>query len=322
MFQDYRIAYLRHHVRVKETRRLSFLRESVAYILSQSARRIPHAAVNMQFDLTALVEYCKETTTDTHQDSEVKSERAILQRAIRRRFSAFFIKSVAHCLHHVPAMNGFLDYAPLITGGTLYVAEDINLGFAVHTKHGLVKPIIRNPHLKELETVATEMRTLTRKARKTDPVELFQKAGRAYMMTALRQLDITVLPAFWIWIRSKLRPHKPDPIFINVPEEDKLQVHDILGATSTISNIGMMIEGHHTVTVIVPPEVVVIGIGSVRQTPMVVDGKVTPRYTVTMCVTIDHRAFDGGEGFPFYNKMKQYIDNPALIYEWKPGDEI
>ncbi len=322
MFQDYRIAYLRRHVRIKETIRLSFLRESVAYILSQSARRIPHASATAQFDLTALVEYCKKTTENTEPDADVKSDQTVLHRSIRRRFSAFFLKCIAHTLHHVPAMNGFLDYAPLITGGNLYLAEDINLGFAVNTKHGLVKPIIRNPHLKDLETVATEMRMLTRSARKTDPVELFQKAGRAYMLTALRQLDITVFPAFWIWIRSKLRPHTPDPALRNVPEEEKLQVHDILGATSTITNIGMMIEGHHTVTVIVPPEVAVFGIGSVRQTPMVVDGKVVPRYTVTLCVTIDHRAFDGGEGFTFYHKMKEYVDNPALIYDWKPGDEI
>ena len=322
MFQDYRIAYLRRHVKVREAKRLSFLRETVAHVLSQSARKIPHAAVTMQFDLTRLVEYCEKSATDAEHGADMKSERAILQRAIRRRFSAFFLKSIAHCLHHVPAINAFLDYAPLITGGTLYLAEDINLGFTVHTKHGLLKPIVRNPHLKDLETVATEMRLLTRKARRTDAEELYHRAGRSYLGAALRQLDPTVFPAFWVWIRSILRPQRRDPALKDVPEEDKLQVTDILGATCTITNIGMMMEGHHTVTVIVPPEVAVFGIGSVRETPLVVDGKVVPRYTVTICATIDHRAFDGGEAFPFYDKMKEYVDNPTLIYEWKPGDEI
>jgi len=322
MFQDYRIAYLRNHVKLKEVRRFSFLRECVAHILSESARKIPHAAVTAKFDLTKLAEYCKESAKDGEADASQTHDDTILKQAIRRRFSAFFIKCIAHCLHHVPALNAFVDYAPLTTGGTLYLAEDINLGFAVHTKYGLLKPVVRNPHLKEIEDVATEMRILSRKARRTDPAELFHRAGRLYMLTALRQLDIGILPAFWLWGRSILRRRVHDPEIKNAPESDKLLPSDVLGGTMTVTNIGTMIEGYHTVTVIVPPEVAVIGLGSVRQTAEVVDGKVVPRQTVTMCVTIDHRAFDGGEVFPFYHHFRRYVENPGLIYEWKPGDEI
>jgi len=26
--------------------------------------------------------------------------------------------------------------------------------------------------------------------------------------------------------------------------------------------------------------------------------------------------------FPFYQHLKRYIDHPALLYDWRPGDEV
>jgi pyruvate/2-oxoglutarate dehydrogenase complex dihydrolipoamide acyltransferase (E2) component len=322
MFQDHQVAYLRGHVKVKEVRRLSFLRKSVGYVLSRSARKVPHAAVIAHFDLTPLVDYGKRDTETPKPEGQRRSKDDLLDRAIRRNFSAFFIKAIAHCLCRVPELNAFLDYAPWRTGGKLYLAEDINLSFTVHTKHGVIKPIVRNPHQKDLKTVASEMRELARRARRTDPEELYRKAARAYMSTAIRQLDIGALGGLWIWICSNLTRQAPDPAFKDVKEDQKLQVQDILGATCTVANIGMMMSGHQTVTVVIPPEVAMFGIGDVRLAPWVVDGEIQPRYAVTIAATCDHRAFDGGEVFPCYERMKYYIDNPALIYEWKPGDEI
>lgn len=322
MFQNYQIAYLREHVKVKEKRPLTFLRESVAYVLSQSARSVPHAAVIAHFDVTPLVEYRSRAEVDPEPGDEAPERSSRLHRAIRRNYTAFFLKAIAHGLHHVPQLNGFLDYAPWRLGGRLYLAEDINLSLTVHTKYGVIKPIIRNAHTKEIETVAREVRTLTRRARRTDPEALYRKAARAYLWTALKQLDIGGLPGLWVWLRSQFHRSAPDPALRKVREEDKLQVDDVLGATCTVASIGMMMSGHQTVTVIVPPEVAMFGIGDVRQVPWVVDGKVLPRHAVTMAGTIDHRAFDGGEVFPFYEQLRRYIDHPELIYEWKVGDDV
>jgi len=323
MFQDYQIAYLRKNVKVKEARTFSFLRESVAYVLSQSARSVPHAAAIGHFDVTALVEYGKTGPEANKQQDRLKSSESRLRRAIRRTYTAFFIKAVAHSLHHVPQLNGFLDYSPWRTGGILYIAEDINLSFTVNTKHGVIKPIIHNPHEKDLETVASEMRTLARKARRTDPEELYREAARAYMGSALRELNVGALPGLWVYLRSKLRSRgRGDPAVKNVSQEDRLRASDILGATCTVASIGMMMSGHQTVTVIIPPEVMMFGIGDIRLVAWVVDGQVVPRHVVTVAATMDHRAFDAGEAFPVYHHFKRYIDNPALIYEWKPGNEV
>ncbi len=322
MFQDYKIAYLRDHVGVREAQRLSFLRQSVAFILSQSARQIPHAAVVNEFDVTPLVEYAQSA-----RDAETKGEKldhnSLLKRALRRNFSAFFIKCIGHALYHVPSVNGFFDYSPWRNGGTMYVADDINLSFTVHTNHGVIKPIIRNPHQKTLEQVAQEMRDLSRRARRTDPDELYYRAAKQYVGYALKELNLGSLQAFWILLRAMLtRRRHAKPSLQDVPEEKRLQVEDILGATCTVANIGMMLSGHQTVTVIIPPEVFMLGIGNLHMGPRVVDGEVVPRYVITMVGTLDHRAFDGGEVFPLAQHIQRYIDKPGLLYEWRPGDPV
>lgn len=323
MFRNYQIAYCLENVKMRESRRLSFLRQCVAYSLSQSAKRIPHAAGISEFDVTPLVEYGRNGERIIAESEEPLTPKALFRRAIHRNFSAFFIKAFAHALYHVPELNGVLEYSPFRSDGTLHMAEDINIGFTVHSKFGVIKPILKNAHMKTIETVAKEMRDLSRRARRTDANELYGRVARTYLKTAIRQLDLFGAKALWIWLRHCLWPRYPiDPAFRDVAEEDKLKPEDVLGATVTIANIGMMVQAHQTVTVIIPPEVMMFGIGDLHLAPLVVDGKVAPRSVVTVAATLDHRALDGGDVFPLVEKLRQYIDEPGRIYEWKPGDEI
>jgi len=323
MFQNYKIAYVRKHVKIREERPLSFLRQSVAYVLSQSAQTIPHAAMITHYDVTPLIEYTRATErTLTPREGET-AEQFRLRRAVRKNYSAFFLKALAHALEHTPDCNAFLDYRRWRDGGTLYIADDINVSYTVNTKYGVIKPIVRNPHRKTIETVAAEMRDLTRKARRTDANELYKKAAFAYFKTMVRELNFKELSGIWMSLRMLLwNREKPDPEFKDVPEDQKLQVSDILGATCTLANNGMMVSGHQTVTVITPPEIVMFGLSDFHLAPQVVDGKVVPRYMVTFFATMDHRAFDAGAGFAGFGYLRDYIEHPGKIYEWKPGDVL
>ncbi len=323
MFTDFQVAHLRRHCKVREARTLSPVRQVVGFLLSRSARYIPHAAGMSVFDATELVEYGKAEDERLGKTGRKLTQRELLRRAVHRNFSAFFLKALAHTMHHVPCLNAFIDYAPFKNGGKLYLSEDINLSFTVHTKFGVVKPVIRNPHLKTLEEVADEMRTLTRKARRTDIDQLYFRCAETFIGVSLKQLDFSGIPALWSYLREKwIRGVKPDPQFANVSPEDQLTVNDVLGATCTVANIGMMGHGHQTVTCIIPPEVSMWGIGDLHLAPAVVDGEVVPRYHITIVLTIDHRALDGGDVFPFRAVMNKYLREPALLYNWKPGDDI
>jgi len=322
MFRDYQLAYLVNAVKIREVIPLSFKKQGMAHVLSKSASHIPHGAVIGHFDVTALVEYGKKALRCAKGVDGAQVTNVCVRRALYRNFWPFFIKTFGHCLHHVPDVNAFLDYAPWRTAGKVYVAEDINIGFTVHTKYGVIKPVLRNPHQKDLATVGDEMQVLSRKARHTDPEELYHRAARAYLRTSLLEFDLTGLPGFLTWIRARLRWRKANAEFRDLPDEEKLSVTDILGATTTVANIGASLSGHHTVGVIMPPEVISFGISDVRQVPWVVAQEVVPRPAVTIAASLDHRVFDGGDAFPLFDHLKRYFDNPELIYEWKPGDQI
>ena len=323
LFQDHRVAYLRKHVKIKEEKRFSFLRLGVAYMLSIAAKRIPHAAMNTELDVTPLIAYGKEKEHALHYSGAKMTNELIFKRAIHKNSSAFFIKALAHALEHTPCMNSFLDYSPLRYGGTLYHAEDVNIGFTVHTKYGVVRPVIRNAHKKTIEEVANELRDLSRRARRTDPEELYKGAVWVYLLPALKHLDFRALYPGYLLARDVLFSRKKaDADYDRIPPEQKLGVHEILGATCSLANIGMMVPGCQTVTVLAPPEVMMFGLGDIHLAPRVFNGEIVPRCVVTLCATMDHRAYDAGEAFPFGTFMRRYVANPGLIYEWKQGDEI
>jgi pyruvate/2-oxoglutarate dehydrogenase complex dihydrolipoamide acyltransferase (E2) component len=271
------------------------------------------------YDVTPLIEYAQQSEKALVRRDGESPEQFRLRRAVRKNYSAFFLKALAHALAGTPDINAFLDYRRWRSGGTLYIAQDINISYTVNTKYGVIKPVVRNPHLKPIETVAGEMRELTRKARRTDANVLYKKAALAYFKTMLRQLNFKEFSGMWMVLRALLWNRiEPDPEFRDVPEEQKLQVEDILGATCTLANNGMVVAGHQTVTVITPPEVVMFGLSDMRLAPLVIDGSVVPRHLITFFATMDHRAFDAGEAFPLFGTLQDCIDHPERIYEHQP----
>jgi pyruvate/2-oxoglutarate dehydrogenase complex dihydrolipoamide acyltransferase (E2) component len=313
MFQDHKVAYLRKHVKVRKAVPFSMLRTSLAYILGLGNRQIPHAAGNIELDVTPLMHYGIDEPSDD----------LLFQNKVPKHFSAFFTKAISHAIEHAPCMSSFLDYAPYRNGGTLYHAEDINMGFNVDTKYGVVRPVFRNAHLKPLEQVATEQRDLVRRARNTDPEELFRGAIKHYFWPSLKELDWRAIYPGYMHLRSlTVDRYKPSAEYLNVADEDKLSPQEILGATCSVTNVGSMMAGHATVTALTPPEVMMAGLGDLHVVPRYVDGKLVPRAVMVLCLTIDHRAFDGGEAFPFLQKLHDYVAEPGQIYEWKAGDTI
>lgn len=322
MFRNFQIRWAREHLKVRRVQRLSFVRQSVAFLLSQAARQIPHAAGNVEFDVTPVIEYGERVIREMKSSGEKLTPEMLTKMAVHKNLSAFYLKTICHVMYHLPITNGYFEWTPWRDGGNFYEMEDINPLFTVHTKRGVMGPIIRNPHKRTLVDVANEMRVLTRKARRTDMNELYRKIARELLGTAVRELDLSGLTAGWLWLKSTLWPEPIDEEVRNTPEEEKLQPKDVIGSTTTIANIGMSVDGWQTVTVIPPPHVFMWGVGLTRQMPRVVNGQIVPRSVMTICVTFDHRAMDGGHIFDFERIMNGYFQNPERIFEWKPGDPI
>ena len=87
---------------------------------------------------------------------------------------------------------------------------------------------------------------------------------------------------------------------------------DLIGSTFTVSNFGGfgIDEGY---PVINHPEVAILGIGSVRTRPVVVDDQVVARPTASFTCSFDHRVCDGADAGAFLAQIRGLIEAPGEL---------
>ncbi len=91
----------------------------------------------------------------------------------------------------------------------------------------------------------------------------------------------------------------------------QLQLHEMQGATFTLTNLGMY--GIDAFTPIINlPQCAILGVGRILAKPAVVDDQIVPRKLVTLSLTFDHRVVDGGPAARFLNTVREFITEPAL----------
>jgi pyruvate dehydrogenase E2 component (dihydrolipoamide acetyltransferase) len=93
--------------------------------------------------------------------------------------------------------------------------------------------------------------------------------------------------------------------------DGKLTLQDLEGGTFTISNLGMF-GVEQFVAVLNPPQVAILAAGTVKPTPVVVDGEVDVAPLVQLTLSCDHRAIDGADGAEFLKTLVALLEQPAL----------
>jgi 2-oxoisovalerate dehydrogenase E2 component (dihydrolipoyl transacylase) len=90
-----------------------------------------------------------------------------------------------------------------------------------------------------------------------------------------------------------------------------LKPSDLQGSTFTVSNFGALglDEG---VPVINYPEAAILGMGSLKPRPVVVDGNVVVRPTMSLTCAFDHRIVDGAQVAAFLVELRGLIESPEL----------
>jgi 2-oxoglutarate dehydrogenase E2 component (dihydrolipoamide succinyltransferase) len=88
---------------------------------------------------------------------------------------------------------------------------------------------------------------------------------------------------------------------------------DLEGGTFTISNGG--IYGSLLSTPIVnPPQSGILGLHSIQERPVAVNGQVVIRPMMYLALTYDHRIIDGREAVSFLKTIKEVIEDPARLF--------
>jgi pyruvate dehydrogenase E2 component (dihydrolipoamide acetyltransferase) len=92
----------------------------------------------------------------------------------------------------------------------------------------------------------------------------------------------------------------------------KLNPDEYVGATFSVSNLGMMgIEEFSAV--INPPEGAILAVGEVAEKPVVVKGRIEVGLRCRMTLSCDHRVVDGATGAKFLQTLKQILENPVYL---------
>lgn len=87
---------------------------------------------------------------------------------------------------------------------------------------------------------------------------------------------------------------------------------DLSGATFSISNLGMYGVDEFT-AIINPPEAAILAVGTIKDVPVVEDGRIVPGKVMRMTLSVDHRVFYGATAAQFMAEVKRLIENPVTL---------
>jgi pyruvate dehydrogenase E2 component (dihydrolipoamide acetyltransferase) len=103
--------------------------------------------------------------------------------------------------------------------------------------------------------------------------------------------------------------------------ERKISLDELQGGTFTITNVGPM-GGGYFAPIINYPEVSILGMGSARMTPIVIEEhgehRIVPRLMMPVVVCIDHRILDGADALEFMKSIVSSLQDPERLFMAMP----
>lgn len=94
--------------------------------------------------------------------------------------------------------------------------------------------------------------------------------------------------------------------------ERKLALADLKDGTFTVTNYGA-IAGIHGCPIINYPEVAILGIGRILDTPVVKNGACVPGKVLPLSLSVDHRIVDGGDAARFLKDLMALLADPVSM---------
>lgn len=95
-------------------------------------------------------------------------------------------------------------------------------------------------------------------------------------------------------------------------KDNKLKIEELQGGTFTITNGGVFGSLMST-PILNPPQSGVLGMHTIQQRPVAIDGKVEIRPMMYVALTYDHRIVDGKEAVTFLKRIKEAVEDPSRM---------
>jgi pyruvate dehydrogenase E2 component (dihydrolipoamide acetyltransferase) len=94
---------------------------------------------------------------------------------------------------------------------------------------------------------------------------------------------------------------------------NKASRDELTGSTFTISSLGKL-GGVLATPIINFPEVAILGVHKIKETPAVRGGQIVIRQVMNLSISLDHRIVDGYEGAKFLQHVVALLEDPTLLF--------
>jgi 2-oxoglutarate dehydrogenase E2 component (dihydrolipoamide succinyltransferase) len=94
--------------------------------------------------------------------------------------------------------------------------------------------------------------------------------------------------------------------------DNKLTIEEMSGGTFTITNGGVFGSLMST-PIINVPQSAILGMHKIQERPMAINGQVIIKPMMYLALSYDHRIIDGRESVSFLVRLKELLENPALL---------
>jgi 2-oxoisovalerate dehydrogenase E2 component (dihydrolipoyl transacylase) len=95
--------------------------------------------------------------------------------------------------------------------------------------------------------------------------------------------------------------------------DNKATREELSGSSITITSLGAL-GGLVTTPILNSPEVAIVGINKIETRPVWRDGAFVPRPMFNVSASFDHRIVDGWDAATFVQRIKQLLEQPALLF--------
>ncbi len=99
---------------------------------------------------------------------------------------------------------------------------------------------------------------------------------------------------------------------IEATRTGKIAMEDMTGGTFTISSLGPYGVRNFS-PIINQPELAILGVCDMVDTPVVRDGEIVIRTMMNLCLTADHRVVDGVMACKFMKRVVELLENPYML---------
>ncbi len=228
------------------------IRRAIAKHMVEAVKHAPHVTIMDEMDASALVKIREEKLKEALRQAQGEAEK----QGVYLTYLPFIMKALAAAMKEYPRVNAEVDEE----AQDIIIKKYYNFGVAVDVDgEGLVVPVLKGVDMKDIFSIAKEIKELADRTR-----------------------------------------------------AKKLDLQDMKGGTFTITNFGSL--GSWFATPILNyPEVAILGLGRMKDKPVVINGKIEVRPIMPLSLAFDHRVIDGAYAIRFLNALMQYLQEPEKL---------